>query len=354
MSKKDEKILIVGQGLAGTLMSACLTQRHIEHYVVDNHHKSAATAAAAGLINPITGRRFVKSWMIDDLISSALKTYMYLEELLEIHLINEREVIRSLHNPGQENDWESSTARPGYADYTNDRKDSGDYRNVVRPAFQYRGIEQAYQINIADLIESYRSYLISKNRLITSEFNSDDQLLEQTPFHFQGIEFSKVIFCEGYRMMNNRFFNDLPLQPAKGEAFDIEIDSFSTNQILRDEIFLVPINESTFWSGGGYQWQFDDDQPTEAFKESWTLKLNTLLTTNYTIKNHRAGVRPSVKGRRPLIGIHQDYPHMVLFNGLGTKGSSLGPYFADHLCNHLFGDEQLMPEVDIYRFRNVS
>ena len=144
------------------------------------------------------------------------------------------------------------------------------------------------------------------------------------------------------------------MQPAKGEAFEIKIKSFDTEQILRDEIFLVPQNNGSFWSGGGYQWKFENAEPTTEFKNQWKEKLDHLLKVDYDILNHKAGIRPSVKGRRPLLGKHHQYPHLVLFNGLGTKGSSLGPYFANHLCDHLFEGEELMPEVDIYRFRNVS
>ncbi|NNE27226.1 MAG: FAD-binding oxidoreductase [Saprospiraceae bacterium] len=354
MIDKKSKILIVGQGLAGTLISACLLRRGIEHYVVDNHHKNAATNAAAGLINPITGRRYVKSWMIDELLPAAIEMYTFFEELLDIHLINKRELIRSLHNPGQENDWESSIARPGYETYTSNRKDCGDYKEIVNEAFQYRGIQNAYQVNIADLISAYREYLVDKAMLITEEFDSKDINLKIAPYQFSGISFSSIIFCEGYRMMDNPYFNDLPLQPAKGEAFNIEIESFYSELILRDDIFLVPVGNNEFWTGSEYQWQFEDDQPTQAFVDRWRPKLEALLRVNYRIVSHVAGIRPSVKGRRPLIGIHHDYPHMILFNGLGTKGTSLGPYFANHLCDHLLNTEPLMPDVDIYRFRNVS
>ena len=206
MAISDEKILVVGQGLAGTLLSANLLQRGIDHSIVDNNHNTSSTLAAAGLINPITGRRYVKSWMIDELIESAIKTYQHLEALLDIHLINEREIIRSIQNPGQENDWESSTARPGYSEFTNDRKDAGDYNGVVNPAFQYRGIVNAYQINIADLIVAYRSFAKASGILIESKFDSSDQNLGQTPFYFNGKQFTKVIFCEGYQMMSNPFF----------------------------------------------------------------------------------------------------------------------------------------------------
>ena len=75
MINRESHVLIVGQGIAGTVLSYKLSQRNISHKVLDNNHQSAATHAAAGLINPITGRNYVKSWMIDDLLPEACLLY---------------------------------------------------------------------------------------------------------------------------------------------------------------------------------------------------------------------------------------------------------------------------------------
>ena len=39
-----------------------------------------------------------------------------------------------------------------------------------------------------------------------------------------------------------------------------------------------------------------------------------------------------------------------ILNGMGTKGCSLAPYFANQLMQHLINNSSLLPEVDILRF----
>ncbi|MBT8189703.1 MAG: FAD-dependent oxidoreductase [Bacteroidia bacterium] len=346
---KPQQILIVGQGLAGTLLSYQFLTHNIEHKVVDNHHANSSTLAAAGLVNPITGRRYVKSWMIDELLDFAKPIYRGLERLLDIKLVTHLEVIRSLQNVSQENLWNTATSRPGYNEYASDNDSAGSYTGFVNQRFAYRRIKQALQVNVSELIKAYRLFLQEKDMLIDDDFNFSFKP-EMNEFSLYNTRFSHIVFCEGYKAVENPFFNYLPFQPSKGESFELEIHGLIPMEILRDEIFLVPMGENRIWSGGGYAWKYDDDFPSEKFSAEWTKKLDDLLMAEYRINTHRAGVRPSVKGRRPLLGKHPLYERLIIFNGLGTKGTSLGPYFANHLYEYLFEDGQLLNEVNIQRF----
>ena len=64
----------------------------------------------------------------------------------------------------------------------------------------------------------------------------------------------------------------------------------------------------------------------------------------------RAGVRPTVRDRRPLIGIHPAFRNLAILNGLGTRGVMIAPTAAKQLFNHLEKNEQLDPVTDIKRF----
>ena len=54
--------------------------------------------------------------------------------------------------------------------------------------------------------------------------------------------------------------------------------------------------------------------------------------------------------RRPVIGCHPEEDRVAIFNGLGTKGVSLAPYFSDLFAQHLVENRQLCSEVDVRRF----
>jgi glycine/D-amino acid oxidase-like deaminating enzyme len=61
------EFLIVGQGISGTWLSYYLQKANRSFIVIDNEQPNSASRVAAGIINPVTGRRIVKTWMIDEL-----------------------------------------------------------------------------------------------------------------------------------------------------------------------------------------------------------------------------------------------------------------------------------------------
>jgi len=65
---------------------------------------------------------------------------------------------------------------------------------------------------------------------------------------------------------------------------------------------------------------------------------------------HVAGIRPTVKDRRPLVGRHPEYSNIYVLNGLGTRGVMIAPYVAQELYNYIQHDIPLDPEIDIKRF----
>ncbi len=350
MPHLNNQILIVGQGIAGTVLSFKMWLQGIPHIIIDNNHRFASTHAAAGIINPITGRRYVKSWMIDQLLIEAKSTYTEFSKSLNRSFFKETTIIRSLHNIKEENLWHSAIRQTGYEKYTDTHIGHFPFEHLVNPPMSYGCIKNALLVDVSALIEKYASWAIDQSILIKQEF--DYQNIE---FHKEGLVYEEgiynhIVFADGNKATDNPYFKDLPFQLAKGESFIIKIDAEAPDCILRDNIFLVPLGDGFYWTGGGYAWNFDDHLPTTAWKEEWIQKLNTLLKVDYEILEHKAGIRPSVKGRRPLIGRSDIDPRLILFNGMGTKGTSLVPYWATHLINHINGNHEIDESVNIKRF----
>lgn len=351
MLNSESRILIVGQGIAGTIVSFKLLQKGISHKVIDNKHKYAATKAAAGIINPITGRNYVKSWMIDDLLPVAKSTYREVSKVLSFDYIRETTILRALHTPAQENKWFSAISKPGYADYIIDNTTpSKAYSHITQTASQYGQINQSFQVAIDKLITDYKKHLADNNNYIESNFMYELLSIHDNHVQYNNNPYDYIIFCEGYKGMENPFFADLPFQPAKGESFILEIEESIPDEILRDEIFLATIGGQSIWSGGSYRWDFEDDRPTDSFSMIWKEKLDKLLIVDYNIIEHRAGVRPAVKGRKPLIGTSSESNRLLMFNGMGTKATSLVPYWADHLLQHLMEGSPIDDQVNLSRF----
>ena len=68
--------------------------------------------------------------------------------------------------------------------------------------------------------------------------------------------------------------------------------------------------------------------------------------------NHVAGIRPTVKDRRPLVGQHEKYSNLYILNGLGTRGVMIAPYVAEKLFNFIEKGEDLDKEIDVNRFKS--
>ena len=64
---------------------------------------------------------------------------------------------------------------------------------------------------------------------------------------------------------------------------------------------------------------------------------------------HSAGVRPCTATTRPHLGRHPQDGRLLCFNGFGSKGYALSPYFARHFADFLEGKTELDKEADLSR-----
>ncbi len=347
---KQVDYIIVGQGLAGTLLAHFLQDGGKSVFLIDAGEQGTATKVAAGIINPITGRRYVKSWKVDTLIPFAKETYRSLEVLLGISIFHPRPIIRTLFNVREENDWLARTADPAYAPYMQDVADLENYQDHSIKAFSYGELKHSAQVDIGLLAKTYRLLFKEKDQLLEEKFDYEKIDFEGGKIRYGNMEAEKLIFCEGAQAVSNPFFNYLPFGGAKGEVLIVRIKETHFEKILKHRVFIVPLTDGTYWIGSSYNWKFEHSQPTEDGRQFLAARLEEVLKVPFEIVEHRAAVRPTVKDRRPFLGSHPEWPQLYIFNGLGTKGASLGPYWAKQMARHLLLDVPLDKEVDIQRF----
>lgn len=354
MGSKERPIdfLIVGQGIAGTLLAHFLESEGQSVRVVDDGYQRSASRVAAGIINPVTGRRFIKSWRIDELAPFARQTYRRLEDLLGISVYHEKPLIRSIFSIGEENDWIARTGDPAYGAYLQDRAKLETYQAKIVAARDYGEVLQAAQVNLTALIEAYRGRLRAGGQLVVGAFDFKGLVLSSGTAAYRGHHFRQVVFCEGIRANANPFFNYLPFKGDKGEVLIVRIPGARFEKILKHRVFIVPLEDDLYWIGATYVHQFVDDLPTAEGRETLEDRLRATLTIPFKVVEQRAAIRPTVKDRRPFLGCHPEFPQLAIFNGLGTKGTSLGPFWAHHLTQFLVNNAALDPEVDIRRFEN--
>ena len=114
----------------------------------------------------------------------------------------------------------------------------------------------------------------------------------------------------------------------------------------------MPLGEHYYKVGATFNWTDKTSNPTEEGKKELVEKLQKVINVPYTIVSQSAGIRPTVAGRRPLVGIHPKHPQLIVLNGLGTRGVMIAPTVAKNLFNHLEDSEDLDSEIDITRFKS--
>lgn len=343
--------LVVGQGLAGTVLGHCLEQRGLSVVYVDDHHQSASTKAAAGLINPITGRLFVKSWLVEELLVTAREIYSQLAQRLGVKLWQDLDIRRALHTIKQCNQWSERLIDVDYDDFARQANDFDVFEGHLQACQDIAQILNGARVDIASLITEYQSMLISKGRLQTETFAYERLHIDNGSVRYGDITAKRIFFAEGYKVLDNPYFQEVEMRPAKGESIQVHIPSVNTTSVaVKHKQFLVPLGGEMYWSGGGFDKQYVDDKPSAIFMDKYKASVSEFVLSDHSFVEHRAGVRPCVKDRRPVIGTHTHWSNVHIFNGMGTKGTSLAPFFAHNLISHIYDAATLMPEVNWRRF----
>ncbi len=347
MQKVD--YLIVGQGMVGTLLAWFLEKAGKSYILFDNGQKQSASRVAAGLINPITGRRFVKSWMIEELLPFAKKTYQEMEAHIGSPLWEEVRIVRYFQTIAEGNNWLAKTSYDGYEQFLSSEKLSEHLEHIVKDTGGY-GIINGAKVSVSSIVHAFRQAFLKKGQLVNQSFDYQQLRLVEQEITYGEFTAQKVIFCEGYSAYQNPWFAHLPYESAKGEVLILRIPNFQTDHIIKKTQFLVPINKDLFWFGSNYEWDDLTDQPTPTGKAYLEERLSDILKVDYTIIDHIAAVRPILKNRRPAIGLHPEHSQLGFLNGMGTKGTSIAPYWVHHFVEYLVHDKELSEEVTLARF----
>lgn len=342
--------LIVGQGIAGSLLAWMLMKKGKKILVIDSGSFSSSSQIAAGLVHPITGRRLVKTWMADIAFPYAFRFYQELEKESGTSFFHPMTILEIIQTAKQWNDWTARKSDPEIEGLIGDAIDEGKYKECLQEFLHFIPVQNSGWLNIPGFLFMVKNHLKDQEAILEDTFDINLMHVKAEGIEYKNIRADKIIFCEGYKISDNPIWSWVPMLPAKGEILTIEAPGLPQENILLKKIFIVPIGNELFRVGATYSWSPLDEITTEGALHQLTSELDATLKIPYRVVNQKAGVRPTVKDRRPLLGKHPEFEHVYLFNGLGTKGVSLGPYFAQQLIDHVENNSNLHPEVDIRRF----
>ncbi|MFN2457516.1 MAG: NAD(P)/FAD-dependent oxidoreductase [Chitinophagaceae bacterium] len=344
--------LIIGQGICGTMLSWFLHKEGKSIIVIDDDRLNAASAVAAGIINPVTGRRYVYSWMIDTVMPFALDTYGEMGDELQVKTIFQKSIIDFFPFPKMRDAFVTRITEDDT--YLHSYPDQNRFNQYFNYDFGCGEISPAYMINTQLLMAAWRKRLMNLNVLINTTFNCNNLQIKEHQIVYENITAEKIIFCDGIAATVNPWFNALPFSPNKGEAVIIECNELTNQHIFKKGVMMAPLSiEDTFWVGSNYQWEFTNELPSKAFYDQINKHLEKWLKVPFKIVVHKAAVRPATLERRPFVGFHPQFQNIGILNGMGTKGTSLAPFFANQLAQHLVYSFPIAGEADVKRFSRI-
>jgi glycine/D-amino acid oxidase-like deaminating enzyme len=349
---KKTNYIIVGQGLAGTILAQTFLMEGKSIVIIDELGISNASKIAAGLFNPVVFKRLVKSWMADELLPCMDDFYTKAELLLGTQFYFKKQILKPFSEEQEKVLWLKKSSedigkylgKTMYDNYIND---------IIYSPLGASEVIQSGNLDTGMFLHSFRNYFIERGFLLEERFNYKQLVISENSVTYKNIEAEKIIFCEGFKAVENPYFSWLPFKLTKGEIITIKLKEnhiIPSDKVINKGVFILPLGNNTYKVGATYEWQDLSEVPTEKGKNDLIEKLQKVIKVPFEIMNHQAGVRPTVNDRRPLIGVHPNHPSIAIFNGLGTKGVMLAPYFAKQFVNFLEHQSPLNKEANINRF----
>lgn len=341
--------IIVGCGLAGISLCEQLNAHHKTFIVFDNKSQQSSVIAG-GLYNPVVLKRFTAVWESKKQLKIALEMYARLEAEFNVKLDYKIPVFRKFSSFEEQNNWFTASDNPKLSRYLSLQLIKNTNLNILAP-FGFGEVLQTGRIDVSCLIKTYKTYLLSKEIFFENKFDYNQINVSKDSVQYKNIQAKHIVFAEGFGLKMNPFFNYLPLVPTKGELLTIFAPDLAINFVLKGSVFLIPLGNHLYTVGATYNWEDTTNNITKRGKDELLSKLKTLISCSFVVINHVAGVRPTVKDRRPLVGEHHMYKNMYILNGLGTRGVMIGPYAAKQLFNFIEFGTPLEKEIDIKRFQ---
>tara|TARA_R110002049_G_scaffold98598_11_gene240070 strand:- start:981 stop:2075 length:1095 start_codon:yes stop_codon:yes gene_type:complete len=349
--KHTVDFLIIGQGIAGTILSYQLINKGFKVLVIDDQHQTSSTLVAAGLINPLVLKRLTKTWRAEEFIEFNDVFYSKLENDIKSTFVIDKKIIKLISSDDEREFWKKRSKVDGVCEFITDQlEDLSIYPFFHKNRFEGGLVKKTGWVDTRILLDSYRNYLINKANLITETVDYDNLKVTDSDISYKNIIAKQVIFCDGFKSCKNHFFSWVPLSLVKGELLTIESDELSDDYIFNKKIFILPIGNQQYKVGATYDWRDLSLLPTEIKKKELLKNLDELIDCNYTVIDHIAGIRPAVKDRRPLTGTHPVLKNIHLFNGMGSRGLFMAPKLGSEFVDYLTDNKNLNAEVDLKRY----
>lgn len=324
--------IVVGQGLSGSWVSWFLMQQKKSFLVIDKNESQTASKNSAGIMNPMTGKRYAKVPLIDTVFPFALNAYQEVGTFFNQQFIYPTSIIDVFSSKENEDLFlKRKVEEPTYLSVEEDT----NFQNQFKIEHAVGKINNSYRVDVHLFLKTIQGYLKSQHQFLEEAFEYDQIEILEGQIRHKNIVAKHLIFCDGTSVVNNPLWNKLPFANTKGEVLLVEIKNLSADFIYKNKHLMVPLKENLFWVGASNSWQYETEKPTEEFYFETKKWLDDFLKIPYTIIEHKASIRPTAANRNPVSTWHAVYKNIGILNGMGTKGSLHAPYYAAQLVTQI-------------------
>jgi glycine/D-amino acid oxidase-like deaminating enzyme len=340
--------LIVGAGLGGLSFAEWALENNKSVCVVDNSSQNSSRVAG-GLYNPVILKRFSEVWNAKEQLEQMNAFYNRIEKRLSFQFDFKRPILRKFFSIEEQNNWFTASDKVNLSPFLSTTLIHETFEGIDSP-YGYGQVLHTGYVDTALLLQKFRAFLSGSGQYIENDFDYDVLQLTSEGVRYKDIIAKHIIFAEGYGLHANPYFNSLPLDGTKGELFIIEAPRLKLDVIVNTSVFILPLGRNRFKVGATYNWKDKTNDTSEEGKQELIDRIQEIINCDFKIISHFAGIRPTVRDRRPLIGTHQMYPQLHVLNGLGTRGVMLGPAMAKALYDFIEFEIPLDPSIDCWRF----
>lgn len=332
--------VIIGGGLAGYFLAANLVKAGRTVTLIHNPNNVGASGVSAGLVNPLTGRQYVLTWKAMEFLEALdnfLKDPLFTPLAVHYHRVP---VYRPFPDIYSSNEWVGKTAWPGYENLTEVEYNPWRPELLVNPHGGMIHLRSGW-LDIPAFLQTLNQ-ILSGTGLFTEikaqlayesiSPNTQEILIEGMTHHY-----SNLIFCEGIQARNNPWFG-VNIIPLKGQVLSIESEG-NSERIVSSGVFMIPLSNNEYRLGSTYERDYQEEGPDEWGKnELLTEAKRWWIPPIHRVLKHDAGLRPTTLDRMPILGRHESFPNLWIFNGLGAKGVLQGPGLARLLSQAILED----------------
>ncbi|HET8885436.1 MAG TPA: FAD-dependent oxidoreductase [Salinimicrobium sp.] len=340
--------ILVGLGLGGISIAQEFRKRKKTFLVYEDNSQQASTVAG-GIINPVNLKRFTLAWEVKNHLNYAIPFYEEIQKELDFSFLKKIEVYRRFSSIEEQNNWFLASDKTELQNLL-DPNLVKEINPHIKADYCFGKINNTAILQTNDLIFQYKKMLSNLDLFLTEKFDHSKLKIDSNFVQYNGIKAKSIVFCEGFGMKSNPFFNNLPLIGNKGEYIIIQAPNLKLDVVVKSSVFIIPLGNDTYKIGATYRHGDYTSSPTTEIREILEKQVKELLSCDFEIIDQEAAIRPATIDRKPLLGRHPSHKNLYICNGFGSRGISMAPSLAKDLLDFMEEKKPLDPEINIERF----